>query len=152
MRLNEGKHKGETFLETVEGDYPYAMWMLRHPQLSSDWAKSFRKFVKAWNLVQKESLQQLTVPQLMARSKSGKAATIPDWSGKEKMIVVSPNLKSQGVIGVKSKRGYPNDGQTTTMATEVDQEMVESLKTQIVSLQRQLDQLTKGTVNKRMPL
>ena len=141
------KHRGKTFLETV--DCQYAMCMLRHPQLSSDWAKSFQEFVKAWNLVQKESLQQVTLPQPMAKSKSGKAATIPDWSdNKEEMIMVSPNLKSQGVMGSQKQEGYPDDGQTTTTATEVDQEMVENLKTQIVLLQRQLDQLTKGTVNK----
>ena len=143
MTLNEGKHKGKTFLETVEGDYQYAMWMMRHRQLSSDWARSFQEFVKAWNKVQQEAQGPTSVPQPMAKCKTGKTGmnmTSTEWNevDEEEMIMVASG----------SKRGYPETGQSSTMAAEVDPMMVENLKTQIVLLQRQLDQLTKGTMSK----
>lgn len=47
MVLPEGKHKGKTFLETVECGYQYSMWIVKHKNLTSDWTKSFQEFVKA---------------------------------------------------------------------------------------------------------
>ena len=117
--------------------------MMRHRQLSSDWAKSFQEFVKAWNKVQQEAQGPMSMPQPMAKCKMGKlglSMSSPEWNEEEEeeMIMVSSG----------SKRGYPETGQSSTMAAEVDPAMVENLKTQIVLLQRQLDQLTKGTMSK----
>ena len=110
MKLPEGKHKGKSFLETVEKDYQYAQWIDKNKSLTSDWARSFQGFVRAWNQMTMSTVQGVSTPCPMAKGKvSGKKAPGDDWSeAEEELILVQETGRSEGKLPTSSKRGYPD--------------------------------------------
>ena len=147
MKLPEGKHKGKTFLETVENDYQYSTWMVNHKTLSSDWAKSFQEFVKAWTQMTANTVQGSPVPKAMSKGKnSTKSSNQNDWSEtEEELILVSQDPRTEGSVPLSSKRSLPAE-MGNEMMTEFEQDRVSQLQGQIAVLQRELAKMTNARV------
>eukprot|EP00435_Cladocopium_sp_Y103_P008404 s3655_g2.t1 len=147
MKLPEGKNKGCTFLETVEKDYKYAQWMVNHKNLTSDWAKSFQEFVKAWNQMTMGTIQSVAAPRPMAKSKMSPWQGLgEDWSeNEEELIVIPDGEKTEGKLHVPGKRSLPVE-KDDRMMTEVNTELVAQLQGQIAVLQRELSQAATSSV------
>lgn len=152
MKLPEGKHKGKSFLETVEKDYQYAQWIDKNKSLTSDWARSFQGFVRAWNQMTMNTVQGVSTPCPMAKGKvSGKKTPGDDWSeAEEELILVQETGRSGGKLPTSGKRGYPIE-KTEGMEMEVNAELVAQLQCQIAVLQRELAKVTNQASTSSVP-
>ena len=152
MKLPEGKHKGKSFLETVEKDYQYAQWIDKNKSLTSDWARSFQGFVRAWNKMTMSTVQGVSTPCPLAKGKvSGKKTPGDDWSeAEEELILVQETGRSEGKLPTSSKRGYPAE-KTENMEMEVNAELVAQLQCQIAVLQRELAKVTNQASTSSVP-
>ncbi|CAL1145947.1 unnamed protein product [Cladocopium goreaui] len=151
MTLAEGKHKGKTFAEVINGDREYASWMKKHPKLSSDWATSFQNYIKAWDQTHLgvQNPRDALKPKASAQPK--KMPSPEGWSEEEaELVLIEEGMVPQSSAGKVIKASLPTQGKRqfnkdnkVSMEAEVDPEMVQSLQMQIALLQDQLARITR---------
>ena len=139
MVLGGGKHKGMTFQQAIEMDPEYGNWIKNH-QVTSEWAKSFQEFSKAW---QHMTMTNVQAPVLKSKAMVKTAAQPPRsvWSEDEEELVVIPSTASSTMTSGKRPAAEET---AVPMTAEISTEHVQQLQTQIAVLQRQLAMLTKN--------
>lgn len=146
MVFPDGAHKNETFLHVVKTNPKYASYIKNHPKLTSDWAKSFKEFVRAWEQM-KQPMGQQAIPMVKAKSKNKTPSELEAEEWEANMVEGIQEVLTPRVTVEKKtpKRGLTSSSTSVEhMQTEIDPDQVNQLQTQIAILQRQLDQATKN--------